>query len=683
MADGFSFESCCTEEKKIGTTAYSNIYNEKLTVGGTPGTWNIERIDIPLSDSARANLSAMFPNTDAYDIKNFCNSFDRFVVNGIHITKRLNALGNKFITKYAATKTETKEDSGEASIYIITEPFSPISDIFKLNDSDGILLSNILVITMHLLNICLSFDLSNINLGVVDLNEVRGVYNNGVVDIRYGNPLFGYDRETDNYFFSPAMPVHTSPKVRAGEKPNILTDIYSVMSITWSLCNGLHYTSKPDFSSIPENIPKDIVELMRYALDTDTLEQESDDMHATAKDIAAKMDYLRKRLKDDPESDPLIHFGSQSDAEDDSEWEIIAPEDVTVVTSKHMENAVFISGSEIEASDKDVKAAESEKRTALRQEKKAAKARAEAERKAAYIELQEETKATKEQARKEKLASKEARKIAKGNIGSKKDNSIEVIQQTSAGTVEQTAVRPDERSKEKSSVGFVLAIAAVLLLIALTVFTVMKLGILDTILNPPEPNISEQEEVPNGDDNNQQIESLPEDNITDEPPLEEIGEPSTEDLNPDNGDGSDLNGEDEQREDEPEITEPEDVQPSNETSSSENANTPSSGNSQEQKPAGANPQPSTPTSNESEVPPDNTEVPGETNAEGESAGNAPEGETTIPENENSGTDEPDNNGATLPSNSDDSREIDTPNENITGVETGGGSTSITIGGGSP
>lgn len=311
MTNKKGLSQLCTKDNYIYSNYYSDRYRANLTIEDENGDWDIERIQIPFDEKHRNIIAAFLPEAYRKDMDQYCSDFAYNIRSALSSAKFLKEKSSKFIMGNMAVKTETDKETGISNLYIITKPYKTASEIFS--SSEGIKLSNILMLTVNMVNMCMDFDSRDLNLGVIDLEEVRGISNaDGKIEFRYGNPLYVYNCESNNHLAPAKIFPYINSKVLTGEKPTLLSDVYSVIGIAWNLCNGNYYMSKPNFSDTPPNIPEELTELLRkYATDTDSRINDRQAQRSIAKNILVHLNDIRLKVKRNEENyeDILIRFG--------------------------------------------------------------------------------------------------------------------------------------------------------------------------------------------------------------------------------------------------------------------------------------------------------------------------------------------------------------------------------------
>lgn len=259
----------CTIDRLVYSNYFSDTYRADFKVGDAFGTWDVTHISLPFAPAKERDFMARF-GVGQDKMWDFYKAFGRCVKNHLAVSKHLLESDVDSVATPMTYEIARKDDHG-SDIYLVTVPLTPIRESLWGGSGDDIILpegvteyttvEQILSLGARLCQIIKGLGDVGVHLGVIDLDTVyiarpheRDLTALG--GFYYAGSDFGGGTE-----FPPLPLGHVHPAIKTGEKaPSLVTDIYSMCSLLWSLLSGKHYTTEPDFSELPKFAPEELVE---------------------------------------------------------------------------------------------------------------------------------------------------------------------------------------------------------------------------------------------------------------------------------------------------------------------------------------------------------------------------------------------------------------------------------------
>ena len=261
MAEKSGLDKLCTRENLIRSNYFSDTYRAELRVGSEQTTWDIIHISLPFAPLKEREMMVRF-GLDKEQMLSYYKQFGRCVKNAIKVSNFLGDSEVKSVVRFASYVIERKEGASGSDIYLVTKPMEKFTDRQHWNEGDTITLLDILAFAARILQINKGINAVKGHSGVLDLDCIYMMPEGDKELVTLGGMMYG-SQEGDDYIELPmAMPAHVCPSMKRGESPSVATDAYSLCSLLWSILDGKHYTSEPDFSRPPKYAPEALIPLL-------------------------------------------------------------------------------------------------------------------------------------------------------------------------------------------------------------------------------------------------------------------------------------------------------------------------------------------------------------------------------------------------------------------------------------
>ena len=306
-------QDVCSKDTIVNYLYYGDIHRARFTVNNETRDWDITHIVLPVSMTVKERMARMFPDNRLNKPQDELNQlFANNIQCSTKLTKHLYDSKSRYVLPHAAIKSEIDAE-GNTHIFLISEPSEILAKALNIVPNGQNSLQSIIFFTENMFRICIEYDAMGVNLGTIDPNEIRIITRNSASHIYYSNMFFALKQQNKKAYQPEYYLPHTHPSLLNGAKPSLLTDIYSAASIAWSLINGYYFGYETAKDSVPDNIPKEIIEILKYAMNTEALAQEGTDPQFIIQNLTAKLHNLSvsNQKSDESFSKTIIFFNTK------------------------------------------------------------------------------------------------------------------------------------------------------------------------------------------------------------------------------------------------------------------------------------------------------------------------------------------------------------------------------------
>lgn len=309
----------CTPDTHIRSNYYSDTYRASFAIRGVNKQWDITHIELPFPKEKERLLMARFGIAQE-DVNKFYAMLGRCIKNDISIVKHIASLeetpetvdeaGKKkpdpvaqvksSVVNYEFVEAKRKDGQRGSDVYFATEPMEPFvgSEFFS---GQGITLRNYLSFGARFAQILKSLSVYGVHVGALDMDTVFLRKEEGKTLILLGCFLYGGQDTDQTPVAKPVtMPLFADESVRSGAAPTLVSDMHALTAMLWSIADGQHYNTPPNYENAPRYAPDELTELLVMGRDSN----DEDTLRIMVKGFYA----LMKKIKREEIEDTVIHL---------------------------------------------------------------------------------------------------------------------------------------------------------------------------------------------------------------------------------------------------------------------------------------------------------------------------------------------------------------------------------------
>ena len=255
----------CNQQTLYRTTHYSNIYRASFILGTEQGTWDIEKIHIPLEEDKEAAFREYYKSiSDTVLTK---EEITAAVTNHVLCLDQLRGLKQleKSVLQPRYIDIDQEEDGNGRIVYIATKPSEPILGRQGVWERK-IRIRSLLAIGNRLFRAYELLSERGIFLGDPDINSIvlSGEGSGRLILIKSFLNVSGKPFAK----VKPLTRLYEDKEVLAGEKERTRdSDYHAVARFIWNIASGDGYRSVPDMKHKPAKAPDQLIEILNMMLE--------------------------------------------------------------------------------------------------------------------------------------------------------------------------------------------------------------------------------------------------------------------------------------------------------------------------------------------------------------------------------------------------------------------------------